>query len=205
MPYCRECGTELEGETCPKCGNPYPAGQATPGPRLATWWQGLTAGEKGGLGCLVAALLFAAVSLAGNPMRTEPSPRDDAYPAVQQAASEPPKPSPVQEWTDETGIPIGRRQQIFEAVVRAERRAFAEAEHRYPTEIPDGASRETVDRLATNAKPNSRMAAHLRDRYLGQVRRKYRITEEQEGWIRAEGVRRGWNVSAQSAAEEPTP
>jgi hypothetical protein len=76
------------------------------------------------------------------------------------------------------GLPLAKAKQCFLDICRAQDRAFADAQAKYPT--------------PKDLMKQSELARALSERYEKTVREEYRITEEQQGEIVAFGVIQLW-------------
>lgn len=98
-----------------------------------------------------------------------------------------------------SGLTESKRREIFRALVRAEDRAQAEADQRYPTNtncVP-------VSEAKRNVRRNAALADSLRKVYLRQVRQGYGITESLADSITAEAMSERWATPEMPPVECP--
>lgn len=87
---------------------------------------------------------------------------------------------------DDQGLSEAKRQEIYQAIVAAERRAMQDADELIPIDANDPEVSEKVE-------PNAEKYQELMAQYKTEVRDRYGITEDQMFAIGAEGVTNQWS------------
>lgn len=97
------------------------------------------------------------------------------------------------------GLSEDRRREIWTALIRAEDRAYQEAERRYPT----NANCVSVSQAQANLDRNMAMSDSLVDVFTEQVLEEYGIAEEVEDSITVEGMEEQWPMPEIDGPECP--